>query len=178
MNVAATKPVRDSWWRRRVLAPVVRQLTQGATPSGLAAALAVGTVIAINPFLGTVTSGCLVAGIVLRLNQPALQVANLLATPLQLLLLVPWVRFGEWMWDAPPIPLNPTEIVTEFSSGPFEFLSRFGRTGVHAASAWLFSAPVIAAGIFFPARSLLSRWKPSGSRDAAATSPANEPLPE
>lgn len=158
-----------SFFHRRLLAPVVQQLTQGVTPRKLAAALAVGCVIAINPFLGTVTIGCLVAGIAFRLNQPVLQIANLLATPAQLLLLLPWVRLGEWMWDAPPVPLNPSQIVAEFSAGPWEFLTRFGRTGVHAASAWLFAAPFLAALVYAIALPLFARW--SGARrgvDSAA----------
>lgn len=147
-----------SFLRRRILAPVVQQLTQGVTPRKLAAALAVGVVIAVNPFLGTVTVGCVAAGIAFRLNQPMLQLANLLATPAQLLLLVPWVRIGEWMWEAPPMPLDPAQIVAEFSAGPIDFLSRFGRTGVHAASAWLFASPILAALFYALALPVFARW--------------------
>lgn len=171
-EVGASLPTRSrggAWWRRRVLAPLHRQLTQGVSPHRLAAALAVGAVIAVNPFLGTTTLGCVLAGVLLRLNQPTLQVANLLATPLQLALILPWVRAGEWLWQAPAVPLNPAQIVADFSAAPGEFLARFGRTGVHAASAWIFAAPLIAGAVFLLARPLFTRWANARSATPAVS---------
>jgi len=143
---------RPSWWRRRAVDPIGRQLTQGLSPERLALALAVGGVIAVNPFLGTTTLGCFVAGVVLRLNQPALQVANLLAVPLQLVLIVPWVRTGEWLYGAEAMPFDPTLVVGQFATSPLDFLKQFGRTGLHAASAWLLAAPLLGAALYFAFR--------------------------
>jgi uncharacterized protein (DUF2062 family) len=154
-----------SWWQRRIVAPIARQLTQGITPARLALALAVGGVIAVNPFLGTTTLSCLAVGFLLRLNQPALQIANLLGVPFQLALIVPWVRAGEWLYGTAPMPVNPALLVGEFSAGPWRFLERFGLTGLHAASAWLLGAPVLASAFFFalypPLRALGRRLRPT-----------------
>ncbi len=133
----------ESWWKRRVVSPIARQLTQGATPSRLALALAVGGVIAVNPFLGTTTIACVAAGVLLRLNQPVLQVANVLGVPFQLALIVPWVRGGEWLYRAEPMPIAPALIVEEFRTDPWQFLQHFGLTGLHAATAWLIAAPLL-----------------------------------
>ena len=147
-SASAFTPVdRPGYWRRRIVAPIARQLTQGATPQKLALALAVGSVIAINPFLGTTTVGCLAAGVLLRLNQPVLQIANLFGAPLQLALIVPWVRGGEWLYGAAPMPINPAVLVGEFTAGPWRFLQRFGLAGLHAGSAWLLVAPLL--GVLF-----------------------------
>ena len=164
-NQSAPPP---SWWQRRLVAPIERQLTQGITPARLALALAVGGVIAVNPFLGTTTLGCLAAGGLLRLNQPVLQIVNLLGAPLQLALIVPWVRAGEWLYGAAPLPVNPARLLGEFSAGPWRFLEDFGLTGLHAASAWLLGAPLLTAGFFLaihpPLRALGRRMR----LDAAA----------
>lgn len=161
MNAApetfAGGPPRTAWWRRRLVEPVLRQLTQGVTPHRLALALAIGAVLAVNPFLGTTTLACVLAGLVLRLNQPALQVANVLAAPAQLALILPWVRAGEWLWGAPPMPISPTQLAAEFSDGPGKFLARFGHTGLHAASAWLLAAPLVGGVAYFLLRALLER---------------------
>ncbi len=146
---------RSSWWRRRVVDPLARQLTQGLSPERLALALAVGGAIALNPFLGTTTLGCVAAGVALRLNQPALQIANLLGAPLQLALLVPWVRAGEWLYRADPMPLNPALLVEQFVAAPGQFLERFGTSGLHAATAWLLTAPLLGAALHFALRPLL-----------------------
>jgi uncharacterized protein (DUF2062 family) len=133
----------ESWWKRRVVSPIGRQLTQGATPSRLALALAVGGVIAVNPFLGTTTIACVAAGVLLRLNQPVLQVANILGAPFQLALILPWVRGGEWLYQAEPMPISPKLLAEEFNAGPWQFLQQFGLTGLHAATAWLLAAPFL-----------------------------------
>jgi uncharacterized protein (DUF2062 family) len=146
---ANTKPSSSSsWYHRRIVAPIAKQLTQGITPARLALALAIGGVIAINPFLGTTTLGCIAAGVLLRLNQPAMQIANFLGTPFQLALIIPWVRAGEWIYRAAPTPLNPRLLAGELSAGPLRFIHRFGLAGLHAASAWLLCAPLLAA-LFF-----------------------------
>ena len=151
---------RPSWARRRMIAPLALQLTQGLTPKRLALALAVGGVIAVNPFLGSTTVGCLAAGALLQLNHPALQVANLVGAPFQLALVVPWIRAGEWLYQADPISISPTQIVAEFSAGPWQFLRHFGLTGLHAASAWLIAAPFLGVALYLvlhPALRVLSR---------------------
>lgn len=150
------------------------QLTQGLTPERLALALTIGGVIAVNPFLGTTTLGCLAAGVVLRLNQPALQVANLLAVPFQLALIVPWVRAGEWLYGAVPMPLDPALLATEFAAGPGLFLARFGLSGLHAASAWLLAAPLVGAVLYFSLRPVLRAVarRPAGVAAARTEGPA------
>jgi len=140
--------VASSWWNRRLVSPIKAQLTQGVTPSRLALALAVGAVIAVNPFLGTTTLGCVAAGAVLRLNQPVLQLANVLGAPFQLALILPWVRGGEWLYSAEPMPVSPARLVEEFQAGPGLFLERFGMTGLHALSAWLLVAPVLGCVLY------------------------------
>lgn len=165
---------RPSWWRRRIVAPLVRQLTQGLSPERLALALAIGGVIAVNPFLGTTTLGCVAAGMALRLNQPALQIANLIAVPFQLALILPWVRAGEWLYGAASMPLDPTVLATEFAAGPGRFLARFGLSGLHAASAWLLAAPLLGAAFYFSLRPALRGLGRRLSPRSADASPGSD----
>ena len=57
--------------RARLLDPLARQLTQGVSPARLALALALGIVLGTLPVLGATTVLCALAGVTLRLNQPA-----------------------------------------------------------------------------------------------------------
>ena len=148
MALATSSPSSPSWWQRRVVRPLSGQLTQGITPARLALALAIGGVIAVNPFLGTTTVGCIAAGVLLRLNQAVLQIANVLSAPAQLALILPWVRAGEWLYGAAAMPINPAELAAQFSADPWRFLERFGLTGLHAGTAWLLAAPLLTA-VFF-----------------------------
>ena len=99
------------WLRRRLLDPMAALLRQGLSPRGLAWSLAVGLALGVNPVMGTSTLLCALAGVAFRLNQPALQLANYLAYPLQLLLLIPFIRVGERLTGQAPLPLSVSVLV-------------------------------------------------------------------
>jgi uncharacterized protein (DUF2062 family) len=67
----------------------------------LALILALGMVLGTFPVFGCPTFFCAVAALVLRLNIPALQLVNQLASPLQLALLAPLTRVGSRMVSTP-----------------------------------------------------------------------------
>ena len=157
MPPSATPP-HPSFWQRRLIAPLRAQLTQGVTPDRLALTLAVGTACSLLPFLGFTALLNLGVGLVLRLNQPILQTLNQLLGPVQLVLILVYVRAGEFIWRAAPVPLSIPTLVSAFREDPWAFLQRFGLTGIHAATAWLLSVPLIVAVLYFPLRPALGRF--------------------
>jgi len=87
------------------------QFLQGLSARDVALTLAIGFCLSVPPMLGVTTLFCTVGAIVLRLNQPVIQAVNILAYPLQLAFLVPFLRAGEWLFRAPHTPLSPAKIV-------------------------------------------------------------------
>src|SRR5580693_10789122 len=73
-------------------------LRQGISPRRLALTLALGFAIGCIPVVGIPTLVCAALALALRLNLPAIQAANYLVMPLQLLLIVPFVRLGGWLF--------------------------------------------------------------------------------
>lgn len=69
-------------------------LLEGISPRRLALTLALGFVLGCIPLIGIPTGLCALLAIVFRLNLPAIQVANYVAMPFQLALLMPLVRLG------------------------------------------------------------------------------------
>jgi uncharacterized protein (DUF2062 family) len=76
-------------------------LSQGISPRRLAVTLALGFAVGCIPVVGIPTVLCAGIALALRLNLPAIQVANYAAMPLQLALIVPFVRFGGWIVSSP-----------------------------------------------------------------------------
>ena len=146
-----------SFWQRRLLGPLRAQLTQGVTPDRIAFTVAVGTACSLLPFLGCTTLLNLVVGVALRLNQPILQAVNYLLTAVQLALILVFVRAGEFIWRAPHLPLSLSQLTADFRADPAGFFRRFGWTGVHAATAWLLSAPLIVAVLYWALRPPMRR---------------------
>src|SRR4051812_1217439 len=94
------------WANERVVAPVMAQFRQGLTPSKIALSIVVGVTMGLCPVLNTTTMLCLVAAFLLRLNQPVVHVLNQAVAPLQFMLVIPFIRAGEFFFDAPALPLS------------------------------------------------------------------------
>ena len=93
-----------------------------------------------------------------RMNQPVLQTLNQLLTPVHLLMILVYVRAGEWMWGATEDRFTVPELVHTFHEASFTaFLERFGQAGLHAFTAWLVTAPLLFAAIYFPLRPAMRR---------------------
>ena len=122
---------------RRVVAPIVALLTQGITPEKIALSLAFGIVLGIFPVLGSTTVLCAAAALIFQLNLPAIQLVNYLIYPVQLFLLVPFIRMGERLFRVTPLRLSLTQILTMVHAGMRHAVATLWLAEVHAMSAWL-----------------------------------------
>lgn len=150
-------PPAESWWKRRIVAPVLAQLKQGVTPEKLALTVALGFVLGVFPLLGSATLLCAVAAWALRLNQPVIQIVNYLAYPAQLALLIPLYRAGSDLFSIPHIPLSITFILEQFRADAGMFFAKFGMIAVRGIIVWLLIAPLATAAIYFILRPALRR---------------------
>ena len=132
----------SDWLRRKVRDPLIAELRQGASPEAVSAAVSVSLALAIVPFIGLTTLLCLIAGRLFRLNHVVMQVVNHTAFPLQILLIVPFVRLGETMTGARHFALTPTAIVDEFNRSIPDFLEKFWLTGLHGLLGWAITVPL------------------------------------
>jgi uncharacterized protein (DUF2062 family) len=136
-------PPRPGFWRRRLREPVFALLAQGLSPGALALSLATGLVLGLFPIIGATTVLCLAAGFAFRLNHVALQLANHLAYPLQLVLIPAFVRLGETLLGAPHATFDPLALARHFHRDPAGFLREFGLTGLHGILGWSLVAPLL-----------------------------------
>jgi uncharacterized protein (DUF2062 family) len=146
---------RRSLWRKWIVVPVLAQLRQGFTPEKIALTVALGAMLGIFPVLGSSTALCAVAGLALRLNQPVLQIVNYLAYPLQIALIPVFIRAGEHLFGAPPLPFSIPQMLEKFRVAPAHFFHEFELTILHCATAWLLFAPACGVIIYFTLRPIL-----------------------
>jgi uncharacterized protein (DUF2062 family) len=129
-------------FRERVKDPLLELLRQGLSPRGLAWSLAAGVAIGIIPLFGTSTGLCVAVAMAFRLNQPAMQLANYLAYPLQLLLLLPFIRLGERLFSAPHLALSLAQLQLALRTDAWGTVQLFWTSLWHASVAWLLVVPV------------------------------------
>ena len=159
----APAPVKRTFWQRRVLDPILAQLTQGITPQKIALTFAVGSACALFPILGTTTLLCIAAAIALKLNQPLIHILNQLLWPAHIPVMYGCIRLGETLFNAPRISFDAVRMTELFWEHPTQFLHQFGATAFHAIIAWTLLAPFFIAAVYFIALPLtrrLARKKP------------------
>jgi uncharacterized protein (DUF2062 family) len=133
------------------------QILQGLTPHEVALTLGVGLCLSVPPVLGTTTLLCALAAILLRLNQPLIQAVNILAYPLQLLLLVPFLRAGEWLFGAPHTPLSPAKILAMGRADLFGTMASLWTVTWHGAVVWAIVSLPAGLLVYLLARPALER---------------------
>jgi uncharacterized protein (DUF2062 family) len=144
-------------FRRYIILPIKGQLTQGVSPSRLAVALALGSVLGVMPMLGVTTVLCALLAVRFRLNQPAIQLANYLAYPVQVLLFIPAFQAGAWLFGRPPISFSLAQLQAELSADALGTLGRYFLDNLRALAAWGLLAPLLGLVLFLLLRALLRR---------------------
>ena len=119
---------------------VLEWLQCGMAPRQLAFTLALGFAIGCVPLLGVTTGICALLALALRLNMPAIQAANWLAMPLQMVLLVPFLRLGQWLFRGESISFNPSTLFAQIEAAPWHVLVQMSGLFEHALLAWLITA--------------------------------------
>jgi len=130
-------------------------LGQGISPQRLAITLALGFAIGCLPVFGISTLLCAGLALGLGLNLPAMQAANYAAMPLQLALIVPFVRLGGWLFSSSPAQTNLSGLWLHPSMSGFALQS--GALVGHALAAWLLIAGPAVLALFAPLTLLLRR---------------------
>jgi uncharacterized protein (DUF2062 family) len=150
-------PRTRAFMKRRIVDPVLELLRQGVTPEKIAMSLAFGLGLGIFPVLGVSTILCTVVAVVFRLNLPAIQLVNYLASPIQLVLIIPFVRVGEHLLQLAPQPLSISEGFKVLAMGVVHAVTVLWDAIVHAALGWMVIGPVLIFVLYRIFRPMLIR---------------------
>jgi uncharacterized protein (DUF2062 family) len=133
-------PLKD-WLKRRVLEPLLAFLKQGMSPERLALCVAIAVVVGNIPILGVSSILCTAIALLFRLNLPAIQLVQWLMAPTQILLIIPFVRAGEWIMRDPPQPITIKAARALLSQGIGTAIRGLWDAIIHAGVAWILIAP-------------------------------------
>jgi uncharacterized protein (DUF2062 family) len=131
------------WLKRKLVDPLIALLVQGITPEKIALSLAFGIGLGVFPVLGSTTLLCALAALLFRLNLPAIQLVNYFIYPAQLALLLPFVRFGEWLFREPHMKLTVVGIFSLIRANVFHAIVALWTPTWHAMTAWLLIGPLV-----------------------------------
>lgn len=133
--------MKSEFLYRRLMGPAVDLLRQGTTPEKLALSLALGFVLGVFPAIGCSTTICALVAFLLRLNLPAIQLANYFIYPAQIALLLPFFRMGEKLFRAPHLPIRVAQIYQMVHANLWGAIKLLWNTTWHAIVVWALMAP-------------------------------------
>ncbi|XP_009602500.1 uncharacterized protein LOC107816181 isoform X1 [Nicotiana tabacum] len=152
------------WSHKKIVDPLLQILRRGAEPKQLAFSGALGVTLGIFPIVGVPVFMCGLAIAVLgsSCHAPTVFLANFIATPVELSLVIPFLRLGEAVSGGSHFALT-SDALKKVLTGQASWevlLSIF-----HALLGWLVATPFILAGLyvlFLPCFTLLVRKFSSG----------------
>ncbi|MEM8868711.1 MAG: DUF2062 domain-containing protein [Verrucomicrobiota bacterium] len=134
-----------------------KQLTQGLRPVDCAKAVASSLTIGVFPIMGCSTPMNTFSALIFRLNLPVVQAFNWVIGPVKIALIFPFLRIGEWLFQAEPFSLSLTEFSRRFFNDVGGTTQEFAWTFVHAIVGWMLCAPIICLLIYLVAKPILQR---------------------
>jgi uncharacterized protein (DUF2062 family) len=115
----------------------------GITPEKLALTVAFGLTIGIMPLFGLATLLCTLLGLRFKLNIPALLLICYLAAPLHLLLYLPFIRTGIFIFGADEFRLTFDQMLLMFQEDWYKAVKKLWLANLLGVAAWIIlSAPV------------------------------------
>jgi uncharacterized protein (DUF2062 family) len=128
---------KESFFKRKLIQPVFNFLKQGISPEKLALAFTLGILIAVFPVFGSTTLLCFLLVFLFRVNVAAIMLANYFAYPLQFVLYLPFIRLGEYLYNAPGMTFSVSEIFSMFTNDVFAAIAILWWSTMYAVTAWL-----------------------------------------
>lgn len=131
----------------KIVDPLLQIVKRGAEPKLLAFSTAVGITVGVFPICGVTVFLCGLAIALLghRCHAPSVMLANFIATPIELSLVIPFLRLGESICGGPRFPLTSDamkKVLTGHASR--EVLLSIA----HALLGWIIAAPLILVALY------------------------------
>ena len=150
-----------SLFKLRVVEPILDLLRQGVTADKISLSIALGITLGVIPILGSTTLLCFVMAAVLRLNLPAIQLINYLVYPLQLVLLIPFMKMGQWLFREKPTTLTLAQILNLTRQNVWHAIAALWTVTMHALVVWLVLGSLAAPILYWMLAGVLRRLDPS-----------------
>jgi uncharacterized protein (DUF2062 family) len=130
------------FFRCKVLRPLLLLLRGGVTPRRMAWSLALGMAIGINPSVGLTTLLVILLAWIFGLNQLASQIGTHIVAPLHLLLFLPFIQLGVYLFHTRRLPLTARQI-HHLSHHPLQMVREIWQWEWHALIVWAVIAAVM-----------------------------------
>lgn len=122
--------------RRRVFRKIAYFLKKGITPHKLALSLSLGITIGIIPLYGITSLLVTLVALCFRLNFSASQIAHYMVHPVQILLIFPFLKLGDLIFNNSLLPHSFDQFLTMIRTDIWGTLHHFWLAYLTATAVW------------------------------------------
>jgi uncharacterized protein (DUF2062 family) len=137
------------WVKRKFIFPIFRALKQGISIERLSVSLALGITIGLIPLYGFTTLIVALIALSLRLNLIAMQAAHYIVHPLQLALLIPFLKLGDSLIRSTDLHMTVTQYIHAFKSDFWGSLHDLWLVNLSALVIWLIISIPLFLGLYY-----------------------------
>lgn len=127
---------------------VITYFRKDISPASLARNLTIGILISISPFIGLTTATLALAAGLFRLNFPFILALSYVVYPLQLLLVVPFIRLGEIILNKDHMGMTLSSIKALFDEGFVFALKELWQANICGFTSWFILSIPIGFGMY------------------------------
>lgn len=124
-------------------------MRQGLTPNELSQSIILSGLISTIPILGVSTFLITTVSLKRKLNLPVMISLSYLMWPIQILLIIPFIRMGEFIFSVPRNHHTLDEIINSFQNSFFLTLSQLSFELLCGFGGWLLTAVPFTTGIYW-----------------------------
>ena len=128
---------------------IIALLNQGLTPKELSQSIIVSGLISTIPILGVSTFMITTVSLKRKLNLPVMISLSYLMWPVQILLIIPFIRVGEFIFSVPRNHHTVEEILSSFQNSFFQTLSHLSFELLCGLGGWMLTAVPVAVGVYW-----------------------------
>jgi len=151
----------NNWNFLALKSKTVALFKQGLTPIQLTQSILVSALISIIPILGVSTFLLTVLSIKRKLNLPIMIAISYILWPIQLLMIIPFINIGEFIFSIPQSNHSAQEIIASFKESFFGTLSHLSFELLCGFGGWLLTAVPFFTLVYLVSNFLISKFSPS-----------------
>jgi uncharacterized protein (DUF2062 family) len=152
------KVMITGWAKRRFVFPLVKAIKAGISIERLAVSLALGITVGLIPLYGFTT--LIVSGIALslRLDFVSMQVAHYLVHPIQIALLIPFLRLGDAILKSSDISFTVSQYIHLLRTDFWGAMHELWLVNLSAVLIWMIIAIPLFIILYYLLRYLFTKY--------------------
>jgi hypothetical protein len=144
---------------------IIALFKQGLTPIELTQSIIVSGLISTIPILGVSTFLLTALSLKKKLNLPIMIAQSYIMWPIQVIMIIPFINIGEFIFSVPKTNHSAQEIIASFQNSFFATLSHLSFELLCGFGGWLLTAVPFSVGVYLVSIFILKLFLKAKKKD-------------